>query len=269
MRAARLAKRLKQDDLNLSRHKHSGFEDSTEGPPTNVPVLLRQDSCKALTEPVAFANADGSVVHATHTARFGEIEQRFYATTPQGRELYDRCLAAADAAKEKHPGLAKKDFAGYEKLAADAFAPFPPTLLELVERGLVFARFSATKKRSAAAKAGIIPRWSPLSPAAATGAAGDSDAHLREETARLVALARAGHVAIEGLCYEDFLPVSAAGILASNLQQYGTKSTAHARPTYTQTQLEEILGRPIIDPNETYAALESQSRKATRRELEC
>ena len=234
-----LTQRLKADDLNLSRHKHSGFKDSTEGPAAGTPVLLRQDSYKALTEPVGFVNADGSVVRATHTARFGEVEQRFYATTPKGRELYDRCLAAADAAKEKHPGLAKKDFAAYLRLAEEAFAPFPKTLLELVEQGLVFARFSATDAGLAAAKAGKLP------------------------SRDLVALARAGHVAIEGLRYEDFLPISAAGIFASNLQQYGTKSTAQAKPTYTQAQLEEILGRKIIDPNETYAALEAESRAAT------
>ena len=33
-----------------------------------------------------------------------------------------------------------------------------------------------------------------------------------------------------GLRYEDFLPISAAGIFASNLGQYGTKSTAAAKP---------------------------------------
>ncbi|MBI2512901.1 MAG: VOC family protein [Opitutae bacterium] len=261
-----LTKRLKQDDLNLSRHKHSGFKDSTEGPAADTPVLLRQDSYKALTEPVQFTNPDGTIVNSTHTARFGEIEQRFYATTPKGRELYDRCLAAADAAKERHPGLAKKDFAAYERLASEAFAPFPKQLFELVEQGLVFARFSATAAGRAAAKDGGFKRWSPLSPAA-TGVAGDRDAHLVAETRLLVALARAGFVAIDGLRYEDFLPISAAGIFASNLQQYGTQSTAHAKPTYTQAQLEEILGRTIIDPNETYAALEAESRAATLREL--
>lgn len=238
-----LVRRLKQDDLNLARHKHSGFKDSTEGPPTNVPVLLRQDSYKALTEPVQFANADGTVVNATHTARFGEIEQRFYATTPKGRTLYDRCLAAADAAKEKHPGLAKKDFAAYERLGDEAFASFPRTLLELVEQGLVFARFSVTEAGRATGRAGKLP------------------------SRDLVALARAGYVAIEGLRYEDFLPISAAGIFASNLQQYGTQSTAHAKPTYTQAQLEEVLGRKIIDPTESYAAVEAESRVATLREL--
>ncbi|HLP26015.1 MAG TPA: DUF1338 family protein [Acidobacteriota bacterium] len=267
-----LTKRLKQDDLNLSRHKHSGFKDSTEGPAADTPVLLRQDSYKALTEPVQFTNPDGAVVNTTHTARFGEIEQRFYATTPQGRELYDRCLAAADAAKEKHPGLAKKDFAAYERLASEAFAPFPKTLIELVEQGLVFARFRATEKGCTAAKSGQLrawqERWASLSLATPV-AARDSGDHLgaARETEMLVALAREGYVAIEGLRYEDFLPISAAGIFASNLQQYGTQSTAHAKPTYTQAQLEEVLGRKIIDPNETYAALEAESRAATLRDL--
>lgn len=234
-----LTKRLKQPDLNLSKHKHSGFKDSTEGPAEDTPVLLRQDAYKALTEPVVFREVDGSAVETVHTARFGEIEQRFYATTPKGRELYDACLAAADAAKEKHPGLAKKDFAAYERLAAEAFAPFPKKLPALLERGLVYGRFSATPAGLAAARGGQI------------------------KTTNLIELVRQGFVAVEGLRYEDFLPVSAAGIFASNLQQYGTKSTAAQKPVYTQAQLEEILGRAIIDPDVTYAGLDAESRLAT------
>ena len=70
---------------------------------------------------------------------------------------------------------------------------------------------------------------------------------------------RLGYADYEGLRYEDFLPVSAAGIFASNLNQYGTKSTAAQKPVYTQAMLEEILGRKIIDPNVTYAGLEAES----------
>ena len=36
-----------------------------------------------------------------------------------------------------------------------------------------------------------------------------------------MALAKQGYVRFEGLRYEDFLPVSAWGIFASNLGQYG------------------------------------------------
>src|SRR5262249_8693322 len=86
--AEKLTKRFQEPDLDLSKLKHAGFKDFTEGPPENTPVLLRQDSYKALTEPVAFQQPDGTTVNASHTARFGEIEQRFYATTPAGRDLY-------------------------------------------------------------------------------------------------------------------------------------------------------------------------------------
>lgn len=228
-----LTHRLQQPDLALSTLNHSGFKDFTEGPAEDTPVLLRQDAYKALTEPVQFRNADGTTVNTVHTARFGEIEERFYATTPKGRALYDRCLAEADAAREKNPSLAKKDFAAYEAMYAKPFAPFPKTLPALLAQGLVFGRYTVTAQGLAAK--GTI------------------------KTTDLAELIRLGYVDYEGLRYEDFLPVSAAGIFASNLNQYGTKSTAAAKPVYTQAMLEEILGRQIVDPNETYARLEAES----------
>lgn len=231
--AEKLTRRLQQNDLALSKLKHSGFKDFTEGPSEDTPVLLRQDSYKALTEPVKFRNADGSVVDTVHTARFGEIEQRFYATTAKGRMLYDRCLAEADTAREKNPGLAKKDFAAYEEMYARPFVPFPKTLAELLQQGLVCGRYRVTPE-GLAAKGGITA----------------IDIH---------ELVRLGYVDYEGLRYEDFLPVSAAGIFASNLNQYGTKSTAAQKPVYTQAMLEEILGKKIMDPNVIYAGLEAES----------
>ena len=229
----KLTRRLHEADLALSKLNHSGFKDFTEGPSEDTPILLRQDAYKALTEPVKFRNADGSVVDTVHTARFGEIEQRFYATTPKGRELYDRCLAEADAAKEKNPGLSKKDFAAYEEMYAKPFAPFPKKLSALLERNLVYGRYSPTAK-------GL----------AAKGAINTTDIN---------ELVRLGYVDYEGLRYEDFLPVSAAGIFASNLNQYGTKSTATKKPVYTQAMLEEILGKSIVDANVIYRGLQAES----------
>lgn len=231
-----LASRLQQDDLQLADLDHAGFKDTTEGPSADTPVLLRQDSYKALTEPVVFLEADGSVIKATHTARFGEIEQRFYATTPAGRELYDRCLSAAEAAIEADPGLAQRDYAAYQIRHAKAFAPFPKTLKELVEQGLVYAAFKPTAKGLAAK--GQLPTADPLE------------------------LVRLGYARLEGLRYEDFLPVSAAGIFASNLSQYGTKSTAAQRPRFTQAMLEEVLGRPIVDSDNGYKAVAVESLAA-------
>lgn len=229
----KLAARLQQPDLALSKLKHAGFKDFTEGPSEDTPVLLRQDSYKALTEPVKFRNADGSVLDTVHTARFGEIEQRFYATTAKGRELYDRCLAEADAAREKNPGLAKKDFSAYEEMYAQPFTPFPKTLPELLRQGLVYGRYRVTPQ-------GL----------AARGTVKSTD---------LPELIRLGYVDYEGLRYEDFLPVSAAGIFASNLNQYGTKSTAAQKPIHSQADLEAILGRKIVDANITHAGLEAES----------
>lgn len=230
---AALASRLRSPDLDLARLDHSGFKDSTEGPPAGTPVLLRQDAYKALVEPVTFTNPDGTVVESTHTARFGEIEQRFFATTPAGRKLYDACLAEADAAREKDPALAHRDHEAYQRLYAEPFAPFPKTLPELVAQGLVYARYEPTE--AGRARKGSI------------------------ETPRLPELVRLGLARFEGLRYEDFLPVSAAGIFASNLNQYGTKSTAAVRPTYTQAMLEEIMGKRIVDADAVYKAMQARS----------
>lgn len=227
-----LADRLSEPDLDLKSLNHSGFKDFTEGPDVEIPVLLRQDSYKALTEPVTFHQPDGTTVPAKHTARFGEIEQRFYATTPKGRKLYDECLTKADAARDKNPGLAKSDHAAYLREYGAGFAQFPKTLDELLRQGLVYGRFSATAK--GIQNAGTLT------------------------TTDLFELIDNGYVQYEGLRYEDFLPFSAAGIFASNLGQYGTK-TAGEKPVYTQKTLEDIMGRKIVDPNVVYSALEAKS----------
>jgi uncharacterized glyoxalase superfamily metalloenzyme YdcJ len=60
-------------------------------PPRSCPILLRQTSFKALEEPVKFLH-EGEYVNGSHTARFGEIEQRGIALTPKGQALYDKLL---------------------------------------------------------------------------------------------------------------------------------------------------------------------------------
>lgn len=231
--AEKLTKRLQEPDLDLSQLKHSGFKDFTEGPPAGVPLLLRQDSYKALTEPVTFVEADGTKIETVHTARFGEIEERFYAATPKGRKLYDECLAAAETMKEKNPGLIKKDFDAYQNEFAKCFDAFPKALPELLERKLVFGRFFATEK----------------------GLAAKGNIH----TSDIWELVKLGCADYDGLRYEDFLPFSAAGIFASNLGQYGTKSTASTKPVYTQKNLEDIMEKKIVDATELYSSMEKKS----------
>lgn len=233
--AEQLTQRLQQPDLQLSKFKHSGFKDFTEGPPADTPVLLRQDAYKALTEPVVFQQPDGSTVNSEHTARFGEIEERFYATTPAGRALYDECLAAAEAARARNPDLAKRDYDAYQKEYAACFAAFPKSLSELLEQKLVYGSFAVTPKGKAARTSGSV---SP---------------------ADVLELVRLGYVEADGLRYEDFLPVSAAGIFASNLGQYGTKSTASHKPVYTKETLERIMERPIVDSDALYREMEAES----------
>jgi uncharacterized glyoxalase superfamily metalloenzyme YdcJ len=82
-----------------------------------------------------------------------------------------------------------------------------------------------------------------------------------------MSLARRGFVTCEGLRYEDFLPVSAAGIFASNLNQYGTASTARVRPTYSKATLEDVMGRKIIESTEVYAGIDAASRLDTLERL--
>lgn len=234
-----LVRTFRDEPFRLARIRHSGFKDFTEGPSQDTPVFLRQDAYRALTEQVEFAEEDGSTVEAAYTARFGEVEERFYACTAAGRELYDRCLAEAESVRERDPGLPARDWEAYELAYSAAFQPFPKALLDLVGRGLVFARFAPTRAGEAAARAGTLP------------------------SADLVELARSGHVTCEGLRYEDFLPVSAAGIFASNLSQYGTASTAAVRPTCSKQQLEEVMGRRIIEANDVYAGIDAASRLDT------
>lgn len=229
----RLATVLRHGSLDLRALPHAGFKDFTEGPSSDTPVFLRQDAYRALTEAVEFTNPDGSKASATHTARFGEIEQRFYAATAEGRALYDRCLAPAEAERAKDPALARRDYAAYSAGYAAHFAPIPKTLHALRGAGLVYVRYMPTPK-------GLAMRGSI-------------------EGVDLASLLNDGLIAFEGLRYEDFLPISAAGIFASNLNQYGTASTAASRPVYTQAMFEDIIGQPIVDPEITYRGQQAHS----------
>ncbi|MDA0802979.1 MAG: DUF1338 family protein [Planctomycetota bacterium] len=236
----RLLAEFRAEPFQLMKLQHSGFKDSTEGPPADRPVFLRQDAYRALVEPVVFVGDDGTESPSVHAARFGEIEERWYACTPSGRAIYDACVAAAEESVAGDPLLARCDHEAYERAYAAPFAPVPTTLRALLDRGMAHARFAPTDRGLAHAAAG-----QPF---------GTND---------LLALVDLGFVSYEGIRYEDFLPISAAGIFASNLSQYGTTCTAAVKPEYSQAQLEAILGRPIIDAAAAYAAEDSQSRAAT------
>ncbi len=210
-----------------------------EGPPTRRhPILLRQTSFKALQEKVAFTDQAGSEgSEGSHTARFGEIEQRGAALTPKGRALYDTLLDATRAALGGVPAEANAE--RYQQLLQAQFAKFPDDLAQMREQGLAYFRYFATDKGLAA----------------------------RNEAGRpstLQGLIDAGHVHFEALVYEDFLPVSAAGIFQSNL---GDDAQANYGSNANREAFEAALGLAVQDELALYAQSEQRSLQACAQAL--
>lgn len=211
------------------RHLQAGMKDHIEGPPRrSALILLRQTSYKALTEPVTFDGVDAGA----HTARFGEIEQRGIALTPEGRRRYDEALATVEAVRVGGGVPTEADLAA-------AFASLPDDLDALRRQGLGHFTYAVTDKGRRADR-GELP----------------ADIH---------ALVEGGFVAARPIRYEDFLPVSAAGIFASNLRQAGARHEGHS--PHRKQDLEAIMERTILDGPALYAAQESASRAATEKEL--
>lgn len=206
-----------------------------EGPPRrDCPILLRQTSFKALVETIAFqGTADGTP--GTHTARFGEIEQRGVALTQAGRALYDRLLAQV-----RDVGQAGSAGQNYEGRLADVFKEFPDDHASLRQQGLAYYRYQATD--------------------AGLAAAGPAIAGLP-----LDSLVAQGHVVAHPIVYEDFLPVSAAGIFQSNLGGTEQKSyTANA----AKTVFEHALGSQVLDEIGLYEAAQRRSIDLVRTQLQ-
>lgn len=200
-----------------------------EGPPRrNVPILLRQTSFKALEEHIRFLEPNDADP-GMHSARFGEIEQRGAALTPKGRALYDALL---DEAR----GEAGSQGADYRARLATAFAKFPDSEDDLRRRGLAYFRYRAID--------GAAPSGAPV-----------------PELEKLIA---AGAVAAEPIVYEDFLPVSAAGIFQSNL---GGEAQRRYAAEVEQAGFEAALGCPVHDPFTLYAAIQGETVDAVRAAL--
>ncbi|WEX77357.1 VOC family protein [Sinorhizobium numidicum] len=199
-----------------------------EGPPTrNCPILLRQTSFKALEEPVSFQDGDGGWKIGSHTARFGEIEQRGIALTPKGRGLYDRLLD--QSRKIVRPAADGSNAAQYEAALAEAFGAFPDSWAEIREAGLGYFSYSLTEKGRQ------------------TKVTGNLD---------LGSLIADGLVQFDPIVYEDFLPVSAAGIFQSNLGD-GAQQDFVASPN--QKRFEADLGVAVLNEFDHYAGIERAS----------
>ncbi|SMF37265.1 Uncharacterized metalloenzyme YdcJ, glyoxalase superfamily [Azospirillum oryzae] len=200
-----------------------------EGPPTRrCPILLRQTSFKALSEPVDFRDGDGDGWRSgVHTARFGEIEQRGIALTPKGRALYDTLLQ--DSRRLVAPAADGSNAAQYMAALQEVFAPFPDSWDEIRRQGLGYFAYSLTE----------AGRSNPPAPGA-----------------DLETLIETGLVRFDPVVYEDFLPVSAAGIFQSNL---GDEAKQDFTASPNQQRFESDLGAPVLNPFDLYAEIERAS----------
>ncbi|MGR2737235.1 2-oxoadipate dioxygenase/decarboxylase HglS [Billgrantia sp. Q4P2] len=199
-----------------------------EGPPRRAcPILLRQTSFKALEEGMCFAGER----QGTHTARFGEVEQRGMALTARGRELYDSLLGEA-----RHRTV-DLDNAAHQRVLEEIFADFPDDEKVLRREGLAFFHYRLTEAGEAAG---------------------------RVESGNLEELIERGLVLARPLTYEDFLPVSAAGIFQSNLggEHGGTYAGSANREAF-----EQALGAPVADELALYAERERVSRETVLKAL--
>ncbi|MBY5406687.1 VOC family protein [Rhizobium leguminosarum] len=200
-----------------------------EGPPRRrCPILLRQTSFKALEEPVKFWDVGNNLGMGAHTARFGEVEQRGIALTKKGRALYDELL------REVHhrirPAPDGSNATEYQTVLSEIFQAFPDSWNDIRRLQLGYFRYTLTNhvKR----KIGSV----------------DVEALIAE-----------GVIRFDPITYEDFLPVSAAGIFQSNLGD-NAQHTFEANPS--QKNFESDLGVPVLDEFDHYAAMEQASLDA-------
>ena len=162
-----------------------------------------------------------------HTARFGEIEQRGIALTRRGRALYDRLLQRARS--------------GGAGTLEQVFSEFPDELDALRRGGLGYFHYRLRAALPVAALARLAP---------------DAD---------LDALVADGLVQATPITYEDFLPVSAAGIFQSNLA--GDAAVSYDAQA-AQAEFEQALGAPVQDEFALYEAEQAASIAQLRQQLQ-
>ncbi|CEJ90693.1 hypothetical protein VHEMI06458 [[Torrubiella] hemipterigena] len=200
-----------------------------EGPPKRqVPILLRQTSFNAIEEKIEFPDGPGlggcdKTITAGHTARFGEIEQRGAALTVKGRQLYDRLLASAIKA-----GITSAEGPEFSQI----FADFPDSVVEMQKQDLAWFQYRISEDAKSK----------------------------RPESDDLPYLIRNGFVVFEPIVYEDFLPVSAAGIFQSNLSTSEPSSTPVSPHMEDGKELfERALGSSVADEMALYKRIQEDT----------
>ncbi|MFM7457472.1 MAG: 2-oxoadipate dioxygenase/decarboxylase family protein [bacterium] len=234
-----LTPRVLDIDLLYARMQEKNIQmtPTIQGPPRRkIPILLRQTSFRALSEEILFPHQDGKGVQGTHRARFGEIETRGAALTKAGMELYDELL-------NETLSQAKQDDKNYQEILEKSFSKFPDTINELFDENLVHFNFSVNENFSNQKTA--------------------TKKDFKEFN--LQKLIQEEIIKITPMTYEDFLPVSAAGIFKSNIVEGGfTKAEANLQLS-NQNDIEAALGTKIIDPQVIY---QEESIKSLKQSLE-
>lgn len=198
-------------------------KDTIEGPPLRrCPILLRQTSFLALDEAISFSN--GEETGGSHKARFGEIEQRGMALTRKGRQLYD------DLIQEWRTGSSKSashsEGAGNETFSK-IFERFPDDIESLSAQGLAYFKYKPTDRLSEVS-----------------------------HPSTLESLVNSGAIELEPITYEDFLPISAAGIFQSNL---GADAAMEQEAKADRTSFERALGSSVHDEFQLYTDMQNAS----------
>ncbi|PWQ92621.1 2-oxoadipate dioxygenase/decarboxylase HglS [Leucothrix pacifica] len=234
-----------------------------EGPPARKhAILLRQTSFKALEEAVVFqqnqadsdtpdtnnAADDTSSNAGSHTARFGEIEQRGMALTPKGRELYDQLLAEV----RKQAPKPESDPEHYRQTLQTVFADFPDDLETLRRDELAYFEYRLTSnmpQTSLELLQTMLQQNADFKDALEQG----------KPSTELDGLIALDLMSAKPLTYEDFLPVSAAGIFQSNLGDEAAETFSQAS---NQEAFEQALGSSVINAFDWYQQIQSDSLKA-------
>ncbi|KAJ9113629.1 hypothetical protein QFC22_005937 [Naganishia vaughanmartiniae] len=220
-----------------------------EGPPHRLcPILLRQTSFQAVQEPIYFVNPNSNKpghdhkVLGFHRARFGEIEQRGVALTPEGVALYHRLMEQAEAELAristdlKFAGAKPVDNATRQRVLQECFTAFPESWEELRARRLAYFRYV---RSSQATRRPSLMNGNPQP---------------------IDMLIDQGLIRVEPIVYEDFLPASAAGIFHSNLGDLKHLQVQKSGPD--REGFEQALGEKVVDGDALYQAQQLESMTA-------
>ncbi|KAF4166365.1 hypothetical protein CNMCM6936_006565 [Aspergillus lentulus] len=226
-------------DLVQRMMRESGMpaKERIEGPPRRVnPILLRQTSFKALEETVYFRDGGGEYVRGSHTARFGEVEQRGYALTRKGRQLYDQILARVNR------DAAGSEPAEYERILRKCFEEFPDDLEQLQAEKLAFFCYRVTPHASKGDYQGV-------------------------KSVSLAQLLKDKVLDYEPITYEDFLPLSARGIFNSNLANMSQSKQLIKEADTDLDGFQRMLGAPVLDEFCLYEQIQQESLESCRQQL--